>query len=72
MNLVALGFNFLNCSRFGLFPAILPGGHRLHVGDVERHQARADGCVELGALFQLIGEERRQTEARGEHNDAEE
>ena len=72
VNLVALGFGLLDCGCFRIFPAILVCRYRFHVGDVERHQARADGCVELGVLFQLVGEQRRQAKAVGKHDDAKE
>ena len=71
-NLVALGFGFLNRCSLLIFPAVLLGRHRFHVGGVKRHQARADRYVELGILFQLIGEHRRQAEACREHDDTEE
>ena len=72
MDLVALSLDLLDCGGLLLFPAVLLGRHRFHIGGVERHEARADRGVELGVLFQLIGEHRRQAEARREHDDAEE
>ena len=51
VDLVALGLGFPNRGRLLLFPAILVCRHRFHIGDVERHQVRADGCVELGVLL---------------------
>ena len=69
---IALGFGFLNRCSLLIFPAVLLGRHRVHVGGVKRHQTRADRYVELGILFQLIGEHRRQAKARREHDDTEE
>ena len=63
IDLVALSLDLLDCGGLLLFPAVPFGRHRFHIGGVERHETRTDRCVELGILFQLIGEHRRQAEA---------